>query len=216
MKRWFPIFFLPLVIGCVPLPYATPPAKVDIGAAYRMGEDENAATFPIRAGLHVMQIFPEYHERRLDVAPGWGVYPTTAGALMHGPFFEAGWLFPRGFNEEGGGWRWGVNAKAHYLLPDGLDSGFAGTLQGTVEWVGITSEPYVGCEIEASSNDPYEPDSSARSSCHIGVAHGEGGIGFFLETSYAKLGNVDVGWAGGGLIFRIPATFGIVLVPIWE
>ena len=39
MKRWFPIFFLPLVIGCVPLPYATPPAKVDIGAAYRMGED---------------------------------------------------------------------------------------------------------------------------------------------------------------------------------
>ncbi len=182
----------------------------------RIGDDEpGAATFPIRAGFHLLQFFLDRHERSFDVGPGWGVYPTTSGSLTHGPFFEAGWLRPSGFNSEGAGWRWGVNAKGHYLLANDFDSGFGLTLQATIEWTSFVTGPFAECTFYEST-DPYDPEPAGSDSCAIGISEGEGGIGFFVETSYAKLGGADVGWVGGGLLFRIPTSFGIVLVPIWD
>jgi hypothetical protein len=215
LKRLLPLAFLSLS-ACVPLPFGIPPTKIEAGAAVRIGDDEpGAATFPLRASFHLLQAFLDRHERSFDVGPGWGVYPTTSGSLTHGPFFEAGWLRPMTFGEDGSGWRFGVNGKGHYLLASDLDSGFGLTLQATFEWTSFVTGPFAECTIESSS-DPYEPESSGTDSCSFGVSEGEAGIGFFVETSYAKLGGVDVGWVGGGLLFRIPMSIGIVLVPIWD
>jgi hypothetical protein len=187
--------------------------KIDAGAAYRYGDEDTGATFPMRASFQVLQLFESRHVRPFEAGPGWGVYPTTVGSLVHGPYFEAGLLWPMDPNPEGWSWRWGANAKAHYLLADELDAGFGLTLQGTVEWTGFVTGPFAECHFEASS-DPYEDDADAG--CAIGVAEGETSIGFFVETSYASLGSVDLGWTGGGLIFRLPASLGIALVPIWD
>lgn len=215
IEEIWPLAFLTLT-ACVPLPFAVPPTKVDVGVAARLGDDEpGAATVPIRLGLHLLQMLEDRHERSYDFAPGWGFYPTTSGSFMHGPFFEAGWLHPIKYDAERSGWRWGVNGKGHYLLAEDLDSGFGVTLQGTIEWTSFVTGPFAECTVHAST-DPYDPDPPGRDSCSIGVSEGEAGIGFFVETSYAKLGSVDIGWVGGGLLFRLPASFGIVLVPIWD
>ncbi len=215
MNRLWPLVFLSLT-ACVPLPFAVPPTKVDIGVAGRLGDDEpGAATVPIRLGLHPLQILEDRHTRQFDFAPGWGFYPTSSGRFMHGPFFEAGWLHPLGFDAEGSGWRWGLNAKGHYLFADELDSGLGLTLQATIEWTSFVTGPFAECSVRVS-NDSYDNEPTSAESCSIGVSEGEGGVGLFVETSYAKLGGVDVGWVGGGLLFRIPASFGIVFVPIWD
>ena len=205
MNRLWPLVFLSLS-ACVPLPFITPPVKIEAGVAVRLGDDEpGSATFPIRAAFPVLQLIQERHERGFDPAVGWGTYPTIAGAALNGPFLEMGWLRPLEFDVEGSGWRWGVNAKGHYLLATGLDSGFAATLQATIEWTSFAASSFGGCSTDA-----------ADFSCVFGYGHGEGSIGFFVETSYAKLGGADIGWVGGGLLFRLPASFGIVLVPIWD
>lgn len=176
----------------------------------RVGEDgPGSATFPLRAGFPILQLIQDRHEREFDPTVGWGAYPTSSGAFLNGPFVEVGWLRPMDFDVEGTGWRWGVNAKGHYLLAQGLDSGFAATLQATIEWTAFASSPFMGCsDSEDSSNGDF--------ACVFGFAHGEGSIGFFVETSYAKLGGIDVGWFGGGLLFRLPASVGIALVPVWD
>lgn len=187
--------------GCVP--FVAPPVKIDMGAAARMADDSNDMTFLTRAGLDIIQLFPELHSRTFDVMPGWGAYPTIAGAFMHGPFLSAGILRPLTYDLIGQGWRWGFNLKGHYLLPQSLDSGFGVTAQGTIEYATYVNGRFAG----GCGSDP---------SCALGVGLGEWAFGLFVEGSYAKLGDADVGWAGGGFIFRVPASLGIAITSIWD
>ncbi len=215
MKRLWPLALV-FATGCIPLPFAIPPAKLDVGAAVRLGDDEQGAvTFPLRAGVHLSQFFLDRHRRALDIGPGWGIYPSSSGTLLHGPFLEAGWLHPLAFDVEGSGWRWGLNTKGHFLFTDDFNSGFGLTLQATMEWTSFTTGPFAKCAIQDITG-PGDPEPVASDSCTIGFSEGEGGVGFFVETSYAKLGGTDIGWVGGGLLFRVPASLGISMVPLWE
>ncbi|QED29860.1 hypothetical protein FRD01_22020 [Microvenator marinus] len=186
-------------IGCVPVPLLIPPIKVDAGVAAKGGPEGIAATFPLRAGIHLLQLNPNGYFRSFDIGPGWSVFPVTSGELRHGPYLEGGLLWP-----VENGPRWGTNVKAHYLF-SGQERPHAAafTVQGTVEW--------------ADWSDGVFGECSSSEGCAFGVSHGEASIGFFLEASTAiHPGQAADFWAGGGLILRIPMSVGFLMVPLWE
>lgn len=194
--------FALVLTACVPVPFVLPPAKLDAGVAVRGGGEGVRATFPLRAGLHIQQLLDEQGQRRFEVAPGWAFFPTINGEFLHGPYLEAGMLWPSVAEENA--LRWGTNLKLHYLFgaEDGYGDGVAATAQGTVEWVSYTVGEFLECD--------------SQEGCSVGASIGEVSVGFFAEATMARLSNEYAFWAGGGLIFRIPVAVGVALIPIWE
>lgn len=190
---------LSFATGCIPVPLLVPPTKVDIGVAAKGSDEGITATFPIRAGVHFLQLDELGYFREFDVAPGWSIFPATNGEFLHGPFLEGGLLFPI---EEGP--RWGTNLKIHYLFPsEEKPHGIATTLQGTVEW--------------ADWSDGIFSECDTSDGCATGVSYGEASIGLFVEFGVSHFpGDRRQFWGGGGLLFRIPLTVGFALVPVWE
>src|SRR5438270_95303 len=97
-----------LAVGCIPLPYASPPLK--LRAAGGAFIDENPATpdktsplFDLTIGAHPQQLFTNALVRRFDLGAGYRLETPLSARLRHGPYVEGSWLFAQADERKGRG-----------------------------------------------------------------------------------------------------------------
>jgi hypothetical protein len=198
-----------LFSGC--LPFAVPPARVEIGAVPGLGvaapsaagEAETAGESPdgekstpvvLRGAIHPLQMVPDLRGRAIDFGVGYmveGVDDRDGGVWRDGPYAELG-VFP--FRWDLGSrdrLRAGARILGESFLRD--DAGFraGATAVASVEITGFTDGAF------------SSPDA-------VGVAYGEWGLGVFAGPS-VRVGANRSAWTGTvGLSARIPLAVGVV------
>jgi hypothetical protein len=170
---------LALAAGCVP--YAIPPATVDVGGL-RSTEQGTRTGIHVDAGFSPMQLMPTQFNRRWDAMLAgsfdrFGSHNTWGGAVAAGPIF-----FPFPVNNP--------DARVR-LLPQVIgrlstDASSIGA-RVAIEYVTFTS-------------------GSASDSNGGGVSYGEAAIGGYIESGYRSDDELVI---TAGLTLRIPVIAGV-------
>ncbi len=187
-----------LVAGCLPLPYATPPARVSVGGG---GASERGGLFVLRAGVAPQQVIESTLGRAWDVEAGYA-FEAAEGDRRHGGFLTGRWWPTRGldapqalrFGVEGGGSLFDAGAGAHAGL--------------AFELARFVSGPHTSLDDEPDTMEEAETE-------FIGAHHGELAVGVGLDAAWRRLDGRDEWLALALLTIRLPATFGLALVPLW-
>ncbi|MDI1477130.1 hypothetical protein [Polyangium sp. y55x31] len=182
--------------ACIAFPFATPPIAISGGGGVRYGTPSTEQTGPgmghIDVGVKPLQLMRAWEKRRADVGLGY-TFEAGAGPSRHGAFFE-GTVFPV-VDQVG---RIGVAAQPRLWYESETDKmrfGMAVRVTAEARW--FTSTTFSGTSSSGGA---------------MGYAHGEGGLGLYLEGAYAKIGERPDVTLGFGLTCRIPATVGLALV----
>jgi len=186
-----------LSCGCFALPFGTPPMRVTVGGGARWTlppppEQRGRvidSVFQLRAGIDPLQFTRA--PRTADIGVGY-LFETGKSLTLHGAYVE-GTVFPIVTDQS----RVGVHLMPRFLYdPDSGRAGGGMGMQLSLEAYKFTSDSF-----SSSSNKGFV----------FGVAHGEGGIGLYLEGSYTRLGTTTLGTLGGGLTIRIPSSVGVAV-----
>lgn len=153
-----------------------------------------------RFGIHPLQAFEDQRERMVDAGAGYS-FESTATGFHHGAHATIAYhLWRRPFGRT---MNWAARSDVHvtsdlFFARTGLGGGISvGT---TLEW------------ITFSTSDAY--GSSGVDGTVIGVAQGEGGVGFTFDVAYRFIDGASYGVIRIGFVFRIPASVGIAFVPL--
>jgi hypothetical protein len=197
------VLLLGLVSGCVPFAYALPPSHLEAGAAYRnvtpAQRGEPDPVFHMSYTVTPLSVKPEWQARPVDVGPSFVLDAGRAGTTVGGGLTMMGFLYDQ--PEGDGHWRLGVLGQGRLLWNSAQNQlGQGAAVQGFAEYSSWVDGPY---------------ESSDGNGALWGQSYGEGGIGAYVEGSYSRIGTVNTWTAGGGLLFRIPATAGVGLIWAW-
>jgi hypothetical protein len=203
--------------GCVALPFGTPPMTVSVSPGVALGKPlprEAAPAQPAgrvliegRAAVQPLALAEGWQDRRFDASAGYlcELFPredllqyTHHGAfigLTHYPWMS---ISPEG----DGGVRLGVTAMPELLVTENdRELGAGMTFDLALETFGYVSSNFAELTAEGG---------------YLGGAMGEGGIGLNLGAGVRGIGEMRYWSLHLGLVLRIPASGGIVAVPIWE
>jgi hypothetical protein len=205
--------------GCIALPWAAPPVVVGAGAGVRATDKTRTdVPYELRAGVSPFGISPDWVKRRGDLQLGY-VYEGGATQRFHAVYIEGGVVAASRPAGDGV-----LRVIPHGAVRGIYDPRYDRFGRGAV--VGVTAE------LATPANGPFS--SSGRGGGMVGVALGEGGIGFYAEAagfdlaerftpkSAVKLKPWQTpanelqaeGVLGftltGGLVARVPATAGVV------
>ncbi len=203
-----------LVSGCLPLPFAVPPAEVSASVGARVagaappptnwaGVGTDADTV-VRAGLYPAGWNPDWMERPIDLGAGYVAEFGPSGAFTHGGYGEFRfhpWVQERYDTNGPGAWR-----VVLHLTGDVLYSPVVGTGGGGSVGVSFEGASFVDGDVSQANADGGL----------IAVAYGEVSYAAGLDFSYRYLPGYS--WFGLQVRFRfrMPAAAGVLLVPIWE
>ena len=180
--------------GCIPFAWITPPSKAEVavGPKFEPGqENDPALAVPLRVGMYPLQAFREMGGREVDAGVGYQVWTGSSLYWPHGPYLDVTYLYPLPQHPR---IRLHVTAKGHALNRAVSGWGFGASLQVGIEFIDFANGPFESCDSDG---------------CAVGSAYGEGGIDFFLDGSRVIFAQSDLTFIGGGIGFRIPATFGV-------
>ena len=195
--------FVLLLAGCLPVIWATPPARVETGVGIsRVPSEVSTRTYPqgnfdVRGALTPLQLFPELEGRSDDVGIGYGArfhFPDSP-LVLHGPYLEGYALLYPGMRG-----RLGVGMQMHMLLSNRSEytlEGGRAAMRVFYEWHKFSEGPFDACSSDF---------------CGAGYAYGEGSFGFYAEVSNTLLATR---WEQGftaGILIRIPGTVGAGIV----
>jgi hypothetical protein len=185
-----------LLAGCVP--FALPPASLQAGAGARSqreaGVGSTDTALQLRATITPLSGLEAFQARRTEFGVG-GFIDTSPGGVQQGAFLEAG-LFPVVMPLEGKAVRVSPRLQGRLLYdPDHRAFGQGAALQLQVDVVSFTDGSF---------------NSTGNGSGAFGVAHGEAGVGIYIEGSVAEPRGERLASVGGGLIIRMPAMAGFV------
>ncbi|MDI3284867.1 hypothetical protein [Polyangium sp. 15x6] len=182
--------------ACIAFPFATPPVAISGGGGVRYGASSTEQTGPgmghVDVGVKPLQLMRDWQKRRADVGVGY-TFEAGAGPSRHGAFFE-GTVFPVVDQIA----RIGVGAQPRLWYEPETDR------------MGFGMAARVTAEVRAFEATTFSGTSSSGGA--MGYAHGEAGLGLYLEGAYAKIGERPNVTLGFGLTARIPATVGLALV----
>ena len=208
--------------GCVPIPYASPPIKASIGLSSAQGtrtnldqQSQEDMSQEFLVSTHV-SLHPFSLANRLDRTYDFGIgyfmsnlnteekYPFLSGPFIQGQSF----LGVHPFDDSV--YRWGVIGRGGLL--------FANQGSKSIGWtasMGVMLEIATWNQVSPFTSINQGPEDEEDNEAHtIGIAHGEAGVGLEL---LASLQNHDVNqfWTiTFGFVFELPATVGVVLVPL--
>lgn len=207
-------------MGCIALPYATPPVRMTVGGGVPVSNDVSPrGTFAFRAGINPQQLVGRPAERAFDLGLGYHFDTSHGDAdLLHGPYAEGSWIFTR-HDFDSTQLRLLGSAFGEMMIT--RSSGFTefgggGTAMFSVEFAGAT----VGTIGDGDTGQPNgEPAPAAFSetgqdSAIIGVAIGEWAIGAYAAVGARYIGDDFAFLIHGGLAVRLPASIGVLIVPI--
>ena len=230
-----------LAAGCAPIPYISPPVRGSFqvgpgGGEVRRGPGEPATSraadtvLGARVAVHPLGMFPELVPRSFDFGLGYvyetllvphGHPPDNHGLYAEGEYWF--WTQPR----ERSSVRLGLLAQADMLwaqvTPSGPDMGWGvgagiGFEYGHFLVTGIRSTPDPSPTYHEDRTGGIHPDvpekNETKSTEVFGVAFGEIGIGAALTLSYRSIGDQSYWNALFHIRLRLPASVGVVLVPL--
>jgi len=181
--------------ACIAFPFVTPPLAISAGGGVRYGTPDVEQTGPgmghVDVGVKPLQLMSQWQKRRADVGFGYTL-EGGAGPFRHGGFVE-GTVYPVMDRVA----RIGVSAQPRLWYEPGTDKmgfGMAGRVTAEARW--FVSRTFSG---------------SSSSGGAVGYAHGEGGLGLYIEGAYAKIGERPNATLGIGLTGRIPASVGLAI-----
>jgi hypothetical protein len=190
------ILVLAAASGCA-LPYALPPAQVDIGADRAFRADEPTA-FHLAAGVHAASLGPATIPRSdaVDIGVGYVLDRDHQRVRDQGVYGEAAWFFVR---------------RPHVRLAAGVrgEALFSGAGYGSGAYARLAGELF------AQGSGAGEVDSSKGGGCN-GGSFRWGGVpatGLYVEAGGQHLPDGrEAVVATAGLTVRIPAVAGILLL----
>ena len=200
------------VMGCIPLPFASPPVRVS--GTFGGGSSGLSAGTPAsgqlrgravgRVGLSPLSFWKEQTHRVIDPEIG-AVFEGLLGAPKGdapdaGGYIGVAW---RMWQERSGsgGQRLYLRGTGDFMQrnPEGMLGG-GGSLSIGYEYTGFFSGPL--------------GDNMNSLPAFIGGGYGEGGIGVELAGAGRSYGDVAIWQVTAGLTVRIPAVAGLLLLPI--
>jgi hypothetical protein len=189
----------PALAGCIAVPFALPPSKVQIGAGTRSvarpGHDETDVPLQVRAGLSPLGLSPDMLDRRIDVGVGY-LLETGKATRIQGGYLDAGGVLGRWPLGDGGLFRAMTSVQLRLLAEqDGMQLGRGGAVQ-------------LGGELVTFKQGAFS--SSSHRGGAFGVDYGEGGFGLYLEAAYAQIGSTTIQSASLGLTIRLPGAAGVL------
>jgi len=206
----------PGLCGCIPLPFATPPMRATLtagGAAGRpvpAAEPTRGVVEPVltgRFGIYPAQVIEPWRERRFDLGVGYvfELFPDAelSNYTKHGAFIRGTWHPWQPTFEPGGNARTRVGLHAiGELLFDERDGDMG-----------------AGAALAASFDlivDGWGDFAAADSDgAIIGSYGGEVGVGFEVSVGFRQIGGLRYFTTGIGITITLPASAGVVLVPLW-
>jgi len=194
-----------VVSGCVPLPYAVPPVRGDVGTGFQTetvaGNTSAFAPLFLTGGVFPMGLFSRLKERYFDIGFG-GVYSLDATRQRAGGYVEAD-AVPYQLTFTSWRLRCVAGLQGRYLAD--LSSGqwsWGGAARLTWEW--------------ATFEAPFDYTDHSKDAILVGVGQGEFGAGLYLEFATLFLPGTPSYALIAGVSFRLPALAGLALVPIWH
>jgi len=208
-----------LLTGCLALPFATPPLSVSgtVGGAFgqvvppgsEVQADSPQPVILTRVGLRPLGMIPDFETRRFGFVAGYEaelfprelLYPDYT---RHGGFLSVT-HYPWISEPSPGGWftRIAINAGGDVLV-----------IEGDPDEVGGGMTFSADLELITYGRGGFAGFQGGRGIA--GGAFGEGGIGLQAAAGVRGIGNARYWIATAGVSFRLPATGGILLVPIWD
>ena len=187
-----------VLAACIPLPYASPPARLSIGGG--LAEDPGGV-FALRAGVAPQQVFEPALDRAWDVEAGYA-FEGAPGARRHGGFLSGRWWPVRGL---------GAPSASRF----GVEGGGSVFDSGPGAHVGVAFEVSRFVRGPHSSLEEDGPDDGGEGA-FFGAHYGELAIGVGIDGAWRRVDGRDEWLALGLLTIRLPATVGLMLVPIWR
>jgi hypothetical protein len=179
--------------ACIAFPFATPPLAISGGGGIRYNAPRSPSTGPamvhVDVGMKPLQLMKEWAKRPADVGVGYA-FEAGAGPRRHGAFFE-GSVFPL----VDGAARVSLTAQPRLWFEESTRS------------VGFGMAGRVGIEARSFVKRTFSGTSSSGGA--FGYAHGEGGLGLYVEGAYTRFGDRPDVTLGLGLSARIPGSMGI-------
>jgi hypothetical protein len=192
--------------GCVA--WANPPLDISLGGGgvihdFQGQPVSQPAPFQIEGSINPMQLFPTLRDRNFDAGAGFGVY-AGKGAFAAGPYLEATYfLLHFTCGPDGCGSRLGIAAQGGVSFDDNHDPlGWRGSVRLSLEILSFAS----GAAAQARSGV-----ISGGSASGI-AAWGEGSGGLYIDGTYMDVGPHRIAMLGGGIMFRLPASAGFLVV----
>jgi hypothetical protein len=170
-----------------------------------MSEGESVrAAVPLRGTIHPAGVVDELYGRRFELGGSYSFLLPLENRFYHGPSLTLGWYenFPQPKSRRTDFWRIGVHA-----MP-GL--GFR-SRRGEVAF---QMAARVTGEVVTWADGPFDSCSSSDG-CTLGWAYGETSFGLFAETSYWAFDD-DIWTVTAGILFRAPATLGVLFGWLWN
>jgi len=202
--------------GCLALPFGTPPMTVSAAPGVALGkplpvqampeQPKGRAVIEGRAAIQPLGAVEGWQDRRFDVSIGYlaELFPKSEllGYTHHGAFLgftHHPWMsVPPGGD---GGVRLSVTAMPELLVTENdaeLGGGMSFDLQ--LETFGYVQTDFAEMSIDGG---------------YAGGAVGEGGVGLDVGAGVRGIGEMRYWSLHLGLVLRLPATGGVVAVPIW-
>lgn len=204
-------------LGCVALPFGTPPMTVTAAPGLALGQSLPAAAgsdadgtkgvIAGRVALRPLSMIEGEQDRTFGASLGYltEVPPDESmlGYTRHGAFVGLT-HYPWTSDRSDGGWytRLGINAMPELLVTEDEGKMGAGmTFSFDVETFSYADGSFSGADSDGAV---------------LGGALGEGGIGFSLGAGVRGIDRLRYWMLTAGLTLRLPAVAGILIVPAWE
>lgn len=198
-----------LLLGCIPVPYISPPMDMSVQLDPRPvvnvggGESRWPTALDFRLGAAPLAVFPALQDRLIDPTAGF-VYswedPAGNGETRLGGYGRVAWR----------AWRRGGTHRFTLLEPR-----VTGDLTVAERGGGLGGGGSIGLAFRAGGNTGDEETTVFTGSPDgIGVAYGEFGVALALDIGMVATPAGVEERVMLALEFRAPASAGVVLVPI--
>jgi hypothetical protein len=204
-------------VGCLALPFGTPPMTVSVSPGVALGKPLPAAVEPDppkgvgiiagRAAIEPLGVVEGWQDRRFDASIGYlaEIFPSRdrLGYSHHGAFV-------------------GVTVHPWTSVPPGGDSGTRLSVSAMPELLVTQNDAALGAgmsfDLQLETFGFVQTDFADFSldGGYVGAAAGEGGIGLDLGAGVRGIDQMLYWSLHLGLVLRIPASGGVVAVPIWK
>ena len=210
-----------LQAGCVGIPFATPPTRIELGSGFRKvdGFAQTAVTTPtprgtrgqesrpatdhpavISAGVYPLGFGRQLLHRNFDVGVGY-TYQGGPSARIHGGFLEGQGMLGQWTTGPNGVFRAGVRARLSILGEERFALlGRGATFGGFIEVAQFATGEFGAFNDKGGA---------------VGVSAGEGGIGLAVDANYAQVDQLTVTSLTGSITIRIPIVAGFAFAWLW-
>lgn len=199
-----------LLLGCLAVPVVSPPTRVSMVMGPGLPAEPQhttvgpgpAAVFDLRAGVEPLGVFRDLGDRRFDLSAGAAVRFTSSRTARPGVFGEAAAIV---WQQELDG-----DTRARLRIYSGLDA-LAPDVRAPL-W-----DPSVrfGVGLDLTGWTEVSPTGFwTLDGGWVGAAYGEWGLGIVAEGGWRSLPTGDEWRLSAGGEVQIPATLGVLFIPL--